>query len=392
MSRTRIFISSTFFDLAQVRDDIRATILEMGHEPVLNEYPSFPVSPSLDTIENCKKAVRGTDIFVLIIGGRRGSLDSVTGKSITNIEFDTAVQSGIDCFIFVNETVNTVLPLWKKNLGADFTTYVDSPKVFEFIAKIQAEQRWVFTFKKASEISEILRNQLSVFLKDLLDRKKSGKLDPIPEFAAETPRARQLALDRPQLWEYRLSEELLRSKLSDLRQQYKDFDRGLLFRPIKPMSTVEYMGGMTSKFGDVVRIVNTLEPGMKDLLEAWGKPGEPGDSKAILRAVNRMVAACRMLLELELEVESWGPPSTLKTLGEAMKGLSLTVLQEMEKLPIEMAKATEGEWTGTREVEIMIRIPPPPQIERMQAVLKELKEKNVLPRTIDAVRKTEQGL
>src|SRR5947209_15106936 len=103
MSRTKIFVSSTFFDLAQVRDDIRTTITELGHEALLNEYPSFPVNPSIDTIENCKKAVRSSDFFVLIIGGRRGSLDPVSGKSITNVEYDAALQSGIDCFIFVNE-------------------------------------------------------------------------------------------------------------------------------------------------------------------------------------------------------------------------------------------------------------------------------------------------
>jgi hypothetical protein len=376
MSRTRIFISSTFFDLAQVRDDIRTMILEMGHEAVLNEYPSFPVDPRLDTIENCKKAVRGTDIFLLIIGGRRGSLDSATGKSVTNIEFDTAVQMGIDCFIFVNEVVNTVVPLWKKNPEADFTTYVDSPKVFEFIARIQAEQRWVFTFKKASEIGEILRNQLSVFLKDLLNRKKEGKLDPIPEFALETPRARQLALDCPPFWEYRLSEELLRSKLFELVRDYKDFERGLLFRPRKPMGTLEYMAAVASKFDEAIKIVNTLDPGMKDLMEAWGKPGEPGDRKAILCVINRMVASCRMLLDWELEVESWSPPSSMKVLGEAMRGLTLTSLQEMQKLPGELAKAlakaTEGE---AGEISIMLRIESPPQIERFQATMKELMEK-----------------
>lgn len=179
MNRTRVFVSSTFFDLEQVREDIRATINQLGHEPLLNEYSSFPILPDLDTIENCKKAVRNSDIFILILGGRRGSLDPVSGKSVTNVEYETAVQSGIDCFVFVNDRLMTLLSVWRKNPEADFSPSVDSTQVFEFIDKINAAQRWIFPFAKASEISEILRLQLSVFLKSLLDRKKNGRLDPI---------------------------------------------------------------------------------------------------------------------------------------------------------------------------------------------------------------------
>src|SRR5215813_10341220 len=152
MSRTKIFVSSTFFDLAQVREDIRTTILQLGHEPLLNEYPSFPVSPNVDTIENCKKAVRGSDFFVLIIGGRRGSLDPVSGKSVTNVEYEAAIQAGIDCFVFVSEQVMTLLEVWKKTPDADFAAMVDSPRVFEFVSEISTAQQWIFSFKRASEI------------------------------------------------------------------------------------------------------------------------------------------------------------------------------------------------------------------------------------------------
>ncbi len=241
MNRTRIFVSSTFFDLEQVRDDIRATIAQLGHEPLLNEYPSFPVLPNLDTIENCRKAVRSSDIFVLIVGGRRGSLDPASGKSVTNVEYETAVQSGIDCLIFVNEKLMTLLPVWQKNPETDFSPSVDSPQVFEFVNKIKNAQRWIFHYAKASEIGEILRTQLSVFLKSLLDRRKSGKLDPIKEFENETERARQLALDRPPLWEYSLTEELLRSKLSMIKQEYDDLSKGLLFHPARTISAEEYI-------------------------------------------------------------------------------------------------------------------------------------------------------
>jgi hypothetical protein len=197
MTRTRIFVSSTFFDLAQVREDIRATINSLGHEALLSEYPQFPTLPTLDTIENCRQAVRSSDIFVLIIGGRRGSLDPASGKTITVLEYETAVQNGIDCFVFVQENVMFLLTVWKNNPAADFAPAVDSAQVFEFVDKIKSAQKWIFTFARASEIAEILKPQLSVFLKDLVDRGKSGKLELLTEFAGESDNARHLAQERP---------------------------------------------------------------------------------------------------------------------------------------------------------------------------------------------------
>jgi hypothetical protein len=69
MSKTRIFVSSTCYDLAAVREDLRRFIIQLGHEPLLSEYPSFPVNPDETAITNCKKGVVAhTDVLLLIIG------------------------------------------------------------------------------------------------------------------------------------------------------------------------------------------------------------------------------------------------------------------------------------------------------------------------------------
>jgi Domain of unknown function (DUF4062) len=312
MNRTKIFVSSTFFDLAQVREDIRATITQLGHDPLLNEYPSFPVLPDLDTVENCKKAVKSSDMFVLIVGARRGSLDPVSGKSVTNVEYETAAQNGIDCFVFINKQVMTLLPVWRKNPTADFTPSVDSPQVFEFIEKIQATQKWVFTFMLASEIGEILRTQLSVFLSSLLDRRRARKFDPLKEFRGETKKARQLASDRPRLWKYLLTEELLRSKVAVIKREYDDLDRGLLFRPANPISGSEYLKWLPAKMDDQVRIARMIQLIIeKELPDAWEKPGERDAASAILRAVNKVIEACKALLEWEVDLRYTCPPPAL---------------------------------------------------------------------------------
>jgi hypothetical protein len=173
MSKTRIFISSTCYDLAATREDIRNCINGLGHEPLLSDYPSFPVLPDLKTVDNCKKIVRdNTDIFILIIGGKRGSLDPNTGKSITNTEYEAAKENNIDSFVFVSRSVMNLLPIWENNPDANFSPTVDYPEVFNFIKNIMAEQKWVFTFEKTSDIKDILKNQFSVYLNYLIQKKK----------------------------------------------------------------------------------------------------------------------------------------------------------------------------------------------------------------------------
>ncbi|SRR5579871_1261555 len=375
MSRTKIFVSSTFFDLAQVREDIRTTILQLGHEPLLNEYSSFPVTPNIDTIENCKKAVRSGDFFVLIIGGRRGSLDPVSGKSVTNIEYETAIEAGIDCFVFVNEPVMTLLEVWKKTPDADFTAFVDSPHVFKLIAGISTAQQWIFTFKRASEISEILRNQLSVFLKDLLQRKREGKLDPMRDFLAETVKARQLAQDRPPLWEYRLVEELLRTKLTELSQRCEDLNRGLLFKPRKPIKAAEYLDWFRHKMDEPIDFVRIMKVAMEeDLTAACGKPGEPGNPIQILHAVNRIMNGCQSLLDWEMELNSLRPPSQLQGLGQSLQGIACGVIQDLKQMPDDFSKALEGSWIGTRHVTLGFNLSSPPQLERFKAEMQRVCE------------------
>jgi hypothetical protein len=97
-------------------------ISALGHVPVMSEHPSFPVLPNVTTIENCRRNVREhTDVFLLIIGGRRGSLDPQSNKPITNIEYETAVESGLDIFVFIDQKILNVLPIWEKNPSADFS-------------------------------------------------------------------------------------------------------------------------------------------------------------------------------------------------------------------------------------------------------------------------------
>ena len=116
MNNLNIFVSSTCYDLSQIRTDISEFIINAGHNAILSEFENFPISPDLNTVENCIKIVKeNADILVLIIGARYGNV-SDNGKSITNNEFLVARQKGIPIFCFIDKHILSALSFWR-NIG-----------------------------------------------------------------------------------------------------------------------------------------------------------------------------------------------------------------------------------------------------------------------------------
>ena len=131
-----VFVSSTCFDLGQVRADLAEFIESLGLDPIISEYASFPVNPNYDAIANCLETVKTrADIFVLIVGARYGQTPR-KGKSVTNLEYLEARAKGIPIYVFVSKAVLSFMEVWKKNPDGDYTGVVDSTSVFEFIKKL----------------------------------------------------------------------------------------------------------------------------------------------------------------------------------------------------------------------------------------------------------------
>ena len=65
-----IFVSSTCYDLKQVREDLKEFFeCNYGFQAMLSEFDSFPIEPCIGTFENCLNNVdKSADIFVLGMG------------------------------------------------------------------------------------------------------------------------------------------------------------------------------------------------------------------------------------------------------------------------------------------------------------------------------------
>ncbi len=357
MSQTRTFVSSTFFDLAQVREDLSRVITDLGHIAIMSELESFAVIPNLSNVENCKRNVRQSDLFVLIIGKRRGSLDIATSKPVTMIEYETAVQAGLDTFVFIDEAILTLLPVWQKNPQTDFGHSVESNDVFGFANKIRNSQQWTFSYKYASEIAAILTTQLSIFFNFLLDKKRGGQLEPITEFRDESLQARHILSEKGTFWEYELTVALLHPRIAKLKRGLEDLESGFVLRPHRTILGREFSLWIRSKLEELKSATNLIFAAYgKELPKAFGPSGQPGDSVAILDAVKRIYAGCAALIDWEADVICTHPPETLEPVRAAMIGSIREVLDEVATLTDKISTGVERAREHTLSEPLVVKI------------------------------------
>ena len=87
----RIFLSSTFVDLKDLRDEIATRLRDVfgAHLLTMETFGSDEAPPEISSV----RRVRESDVFVGIYARRYGSVDRATGKSITELELDEAERS-----------------------------------------------------------------------------------------------------------------------------------------------------------------------------------------------------------------------------------------------------------------------------------------------------------
>ncbi|MBW0434913.1 DUF4062 domain-containing protein [Leptospira yasudae] len=191
MAIPKVFISSTCYDLNDVRDSLSGFIKSLGYEPILSENGDVFFHPDLHTHESCIKEITNCHLFIVIIGGRfGGSYVYDINKSIVNAEYYSAKSLNIPIFSFVKRSVYEDHRVYSKNKSnEEVVAKVIFPaidkqetavKIFNFIDEIRLSQsnNSIYSFDYAKEINEILRKQFAGMLYDfLLNRKHQDQIE-----------------------------------------------------------------------------------------------------------------------------------------------------------------------------------------------------------------------
>jgi nucleoside 2-deoxyribosyltransferase len=106
MNKYQIFVSSTYEDLKEERNQVIKAILEMGHIPVGMEMFSAADEEQWKLIA---RQIDETDYYVVMVAHRYGSMVGTT--SYTEMEYDYAVSKGVPVYGFIVD--DSVEPLAK---------------------------------------------------------------------------------------------------------------------------------------------------------------------------------------------------------------------------------------------------------------------------------------
>jgi hypothetical protein len=87
--RLQVFVSSTYLDLKDERQSAVKAILEAGHIPAGMELFTSGDESQLEVI---KQWIDASDVYLLILGGRYGSVEENSQKSYTHIEYEYAMS------------------------------------------------------------------------------------------------------------------------------------------------------------------------------------------------------------------------------------------------------------------------------------------------------------
>lgn len=163
MARPRVFISSTFYDLRQVRADLEQLVHSLGYEAVLHERGAIPYGSQEKLEEYAYREIESCDILISVIGGRFGTPSEEDPYSISQKELRRAVELGKQVYVFVDRMVSAEYETYLLNKDLEGVTYksVDDVKIFAFIEEVHQLPRNnpIHEFSNARDISDFLREQ-----------------------------------------------------------------------------------------------------------------------------------------------------------------------------------------------------------------------------------------
>ena len=94
----KVFVSSTYLDMVPYRQKVNEAIQRLQQIMVGMElFGSGAETP----LETCIKRVKECSLFILIVGFRYGSILKDVDKSITQIEYETAINTGVPTLVYI---------------------------------------------------------------------------------------------------------------------------------------------------------------------------------------------------------------------------------------------------------------------------------------------------
>ncbi|MDO6802954.1 DUF4062 domain-containing protein [Wenyingzhuangia sp. 1_MG-2023] len=273
MAKPKVFLSSTYYDLKQVRADIDRFIREIGYEPILNEAGNIAYGKEERLEEYCYKEIGAIDILVSIIGGRFGSNSQHENKSVSQKELNTAIELNKQVYIFIEKNVYQEYQFYLENKNTKDVKYkyADNIKIHEFIEFVESlpNNNTIHGFETSRDITNFLKEQWAGLFQRFLNEqtrikevnliqgleKTSGTLNQLVKFLTEERTEKDNAINEILMSNHPAMSEI-QKKLSINHRvyftDYKELDELLKSRGFRPelIAINDENGNITSELDE----------------------------------------------------------------------------------------------------------------------------------------------
>jgi hypothetical protein len=157
--KLQIFVSSTFEDMKDERQAAVDAMLRAGHIPAGMELFAAGDESQLKTI---RRWIDDSDVFMLVLGGRYGSIEPKSGKSYIELEYDYAARKKKPLFAAINSKEYLEAKVKSDGISAIETTHGVLLEAF----RERVTQKICRFFKDATELKLIIFESLSNFERD----------------------------------------------------------------------------------------------------------------------------------------------------------------------------------------------------------------------------------
>lgn len=359
-SKPVVFVSSTCYDLKQVREDLKDFFEgNYGFQTMLSEFDSFPIDPCIGTFENCLNNVdKAADIFLLIVGTRYGYVTD-SGKSITNLEYLHAKAKGIPIFVFVDKTLHSNLRIWRANQAGDFSSIVDNTKIFEFVSEIYDEaKQWIYTYESVRDITMTMKNQLSLIFSDGLAFKRLTTSPHYKILESDLPAgAARVLIEKPFAWEHKFLAYVLKDEFDKLQKRRWDFKYGIYAIPVTNKTPEALLEDITVKLNEVIKLTDIMGVLLNTAFQdALGEPGIPSDLDMIIYVSKQFATLYERMITWALYFKALHTDDVFNNLLCLLYELPKSILAQMdnfvEKLYCEITSLPDVEDSVERKINV----------------------------------------
>lgn len=263
----KIFLSSTCYDLVDIRAELERFLKEKGHVLLLSDRATFPVEIGIHRHDVCINNVQNSDLFILIVDGRFGALYYKDNSlSITWAEFNEALRTGRKIIPFVREDIFNERQSYLHNLkkGNSFEPFfADTVRVFDLIDNIQKNEGgfWIEKFKNSVEIKDRLENLIETghSLLNVGPQPSTTYYDQIPLTAVSGSTASYITKFVSKVKVEAINEELLDKAIGSIPIGTKPFGEILGFEQIPGGNDYYYFRPLRNS-GDEGEIIIGITP------------------------------------------------------------------------------------------------------------------------------------